>query len=46
MQEVAHAMTARGFRGEARFLPEARFRGPEWTLLLAVVLYCIAVQFA
>jgi energy-coupling factor transporter transmembrane protein EcfT len=46
MEEVAHAMTARGFRGEARFLPEARFRGPEWALLFAVVLYCIAVRFA
>ena len=46
MEEVAHAMTARGFRGEARFLPEARFRSPEWALLAAVALFCIAVQFA
>lgn len=46
MEEVAHAMTARGFRGEARFLPDARFRSPEWALLATVALYCIAVQFA
>jgi cobalt ECF transporter T component CbiQ len=46
MQEVAHAMTARGFRGEARFLPEARFRRLEWALLATVALYCVVVQFA
>jgi cobalt ECF transporter T component CbiQ len=46
MEEVAHAMTARGFRGEARFLPEARFRRLEWTLLATVALYCVVVQFA
>jgi hypothetical protein len=39
-------MTARGFRGEARFLPDARFRSPEWALLATVALFCIAVQFA
>jgi energy-coupling factor transporter transmembrane protein EcfT len=46
MEEVANAMTARGFRGEARFLPDARFRSPEWALLATVALFCIAVQFA
>jgi len=46
MEEVANAMTARGFRGEARFLPDARFRSPEWALLMTVALFCIAVQFA
>lgn len=40
MEEVAHAMTARGFRGEARFLPGTRFGTPEWRLLLSVVLFC------
>ncbi|MBI2001402.1 MAG: hypothetical protein HYS69_09535 [candidate division NC10 bacterium] len=40
MEEVAHAMTARGFRGEARFLPGTRFGAPEWRLLLSVVLFC------
>jgi energy-coupling factor transporter transmembrane protein EcfT len=46
MEEVAHAMTARGFRGEARFLPEARFHRLEWALLATVALYCVVVQFA
>jgi cobalt/nickel transport system permease protein len=46
MEEVVHAMTARGFRGEARFLPDARFQGPEWALLATVALYCVAAQFA
>lgn len=40
MEEVGHAMTARGFRGEARFLPDSRFGRPEWGLMLSVVLFC------
>jgi len=46
MEEVANAMIARGFRGEARFLPGTRFRSPEWVLLATVALFCIAAQFA
>lgn len=40
MEEVAMAMTARGFTGEAKFPAGQWFGAPEWGLLAAVVVCC------
>jgi energy-coupling factor transporter transmembrane protein EcfT len=40
MTEVSEAMTARGFRGEARFPPGVRFGISEWVLCASTVLTC------
>jgi len=46
MEEVGAAMTARGFRGEARF-PRGSWFGPaEWILFLVVVLSCAGAHLA
>lgn len=42
MEAVADAMTARGFRGEARFPRGSRFRIADWGFLGATVLLCAA----
>jgi cobalt/nickel transport system permease protein len=44
MDEVSDAMMARGFRGEARFPPGARFGGSEWAFLAAVVALCVGAH--
>ncbi len=41
MGEVSAAMKARGFAGEAVFPASARFRGPEWALIVLVALACL-----
>ncbi len=46
MDEVSAAMKARGFAGEAKFPPGARFRGPEWALIAFVVLFCLGAHAA
>ncbi len=45
MEEVSDAMTARGFRGEARFPPGSRFGTPEWGMLVTLVACCTGAQF-
>jgi cobalt/nickel transport system permease protein len=45
MVEVSDAMTARGFRGEARFPPGMPFRAPEWGLLVTVAACCAGAQW-
>jgi len=40
MGEIHDAMTARGFRGEARFPPGSPFGAPEWGLLVTLVVCC------
>lgn len=44
MEDVSDAMTARGFRGEARFPPGSRLRAPDWGFLGAVVVLCAAAH--
>ena len=44
MEEVSEAMTARGFRGEAKFRPGSRLRARDWGFLLAVGLLCAAAH--
>jgi len=44
MEEVSDAMTARGFRGEARFPQGLRFRTRDWGFLAAVILLCAAAH--
>lgn len=44
MEEVSDAMTARGFRGEARFPAGSRFRASDWGFLGAVVVLCAAAH--
>jgi energy-coupling factor transporter transmembrane protein EcfT len=44
MEEVSDAMTARGFRGEARFPSGSRFRARDWGFLAVVILLCAAAH--
>jgi cobalt/nickel transport system permease protein len=44
MEEVSDAMVARGFRGEVRFAPDARFGEGEWTILAAVIIACVGAH--
>jgi cobalt/nickel transport system permease protein len=44
MEEVSDAMTARGFRGEARFPPGSRLRVRDWGFLAIVTLLCVAAH--
>jgi len=44
MEEVSDAMTARGFRGEARFPRGSRFRARDWGFLATVILLCAAAH--
>ncbi len=44
MEEVSDAMTARGFRGEARFPPGSYFRMRDWGFLGVVILLCVAAH--
>lgn len=44
MEEIGDAMTARGFRGEARFPPGSRFRAADWGFLGAALLLCAAAH--
>ncbi len=44
MEEVSDAMTARGFRGEARFPQGSRFGIPEWAMLFALVAWCLGAH--
>ena len=44
MEEVSDAMTARGFRGEARFPPGSRLRARDWGFLAAVIVLCAAAH--
>jgi len=44
MDEVSAAMKARGFAGEAKFPAGARFRGPEWALIVFVVISCLGAH--
>jgi cobalt/nickel transport system permease protein len=44
MEEVSHAMTARGFRGEARFPVRSPFRARDWVFLAVVILFCVAAH--
>ncbi len=41
MEEVGEAMTARGFRGEARLPRGSRLRAQDWRFLAAVILLCL-----
>jgi cobalt/nickel transport system permease protein len=45
MTDVAEAMTARGFTGEARFPPGWPLRGTDWTFLLLTVGLCVGAHF-
>jgi len=45
MEEVSAAMKARGFAGEAKFPAGARFRGPEWALIVFVAISCLGAHF-
>ena len=40
MEEISDAMTARGFRGEARFPPGSPFRARDWGFVVVVILLC------
>jgi cobalt ECF transporter T component CbiQ len=44
MEEVSDAMTARGFRGDARFPPGSRLRARDWGFLAVVVALCAAAH--
>lgn len=44
MEDVSDAMTARGFRGEARFPPGSRLRARDWGFLAVVTLLCAAAH--
>jgi cobalt/nickel transport system permease protein len=44
MEEVGDAMTARGFRGEARFPPGVPFRAVDWGFLGTVLVLCAAAH--
>ncbi len=46
MDEVSAAMKARGFAGEAKFPAGARFRGPDWALIVFVVISCLGAHAA
>lgn len=46
MDEVDAAMKARGFTGEAKFPAGARFRGPEWALIVVVAVACLGAHAA
>ncbi len=45
MTDVAEAMTARGFTGEARFSPGWPLRRTDWTFLLLTVGLCVGAHF-
>jgi cobalt/nickel transport system permease protein len=45
MEETADAMKARGFTGEAKFPPQARFGWAGWGIVAAVVLFCAGAHF-
>jgi cobalt ECF transporter T component CbiQ len=44
MEEVSDAMTARGFRGEARFPSGSRLRARDWGFLAVVIFLCAAAH--
>ena len=46
MDEVGTAMKARGFTGEAKFPAGARFRRPEWALIVFVVISSLGAHAA
>lgn len=46
MDEVSAAMKARGFSGEAKFPAGARFRAPEWALIVFIVISCLGAHAA
>ncbi len=46
MEEVSAAMKARGFTGEAKFPADARFRRPEWALVVFVAIFCLGAHVA
>jgi cobalt/nickel transport system permease protein len=45
MTEVSDAMTARGFRGEARFPHGSRFGTAGWAFVVAVTCFCVAIHW-
>jgi len=45
MSEVSDAMTARGFRGEARFPHGSRFGAAGWVFVAAVTCFCATIHF-
>lgn len=46
MEEVAAAMTARGFTGKAKFPPSPWFGAPEWAFLALVAVSCVGSHLA
>jgi cobalt/nickel transport system permease protein len=45
MNEIADAMKARGFTGDAKFSAQARFGLAGWGMVATVVLFCAGAHF-